>query len=50
MAAQDQHSAGGAMDIKEHVRTWNLFLSLIKWSMGGIGLIMIGLAIFRTHN
>jgi hypothetical protein len=40
----------GNMDIKDHVKGWQGFTSFVKWSMGGILLIMIFLAIFRTHG
>ncbi len=39
----------GGMDISQHVKTWKGFTSLVKWSLFGILLIMIFLAIFRTH-
>jgi hypothetical protein len=50
MAAQDSHGTGGSMDLTDHMRTWTGFASHIKWSLGGIFLIMVFLAIFRTHN
>lgn len=50
MAVQDDHAAGGSMDIAEHMRTWKQFTGLIKWSCGSIALLMIILLIFRTHN
>jgi hypothetical protein len=40
----------GSMDISEHVKAWAGFTSFVKWSIAGIGLIMIFLAIFRTHG
>ncbi|MDE1937645.1 MAG: aa3-type cytochrome c oxidase subunit IV [Alphaproteobacteria bacterium] len=40
----------GTMDISEHQRTWKLFISGIKYSLSGIGLIMLFLLIFRTHG
>ena len=40
----------GKMDIGEHLRTWKLFTGLIKWSLIGIGLVMVWLAVFRTHG
>ncbi|MBV9540872.1 MAG: aa3-type cytochrome c oxidase subunit IV [Alphaproteobacteria bacterium] len=39
----------GTMDISAHMKAWSGFTSFVKWSMIGIGLIMIFLAIFRTH-
>ncbi len=50
MAAQDSHGTGGSMDLTDHMRTWTGFTGLVKWSLGGIFLIMAFLAIFRTHN
>jgi hypothetical protein len=50
MAVDDDHSAGGSMDLVDHLRTWRQFTGLIKWSLAGIGLIMLMLFIFRTHN
>ncbi|HEY0105044.1 MAG TPA: aa3-type cytochrome c oxidase subunit IV [Rhizomicrobium sp.] len=40
----------GTMDISEHVKAWAGFTAFVKWSAIGIGLIMIGLALFRTHG
>ena len=37
-------------DYKDHLRTWQGFLGLIKYSIGAIVLLMIFLAAFRTHN
>jgi len=50
MAVEDDHSTGGSTDFVEHMRTWRQFTGLIKWSIIGIGLIMVLLFIFRTHN
>jgi hypothetical protein len=51
MAANDLNGEQtGTMDISEHLRTWKLFTGLVKWSMGGIALVMLGLLIFRTHG
>ena len=38
------------MDISQHVKAWAGFTSFVKWSIIGIVLIMILLAIFRTHG
>jgi hypothetical protein len=40
----------GTMDLKDHLRSWHNFTTFVKWSMGGILIIMIFLAIFRTHG
>ena len=50
MAVDDDHGAGSSMDLADHLRTWRQFTGLIKWSIAGIGLIMLVLLIFRTHN
>jgi len=39
----------GTMDISQHVKGWVGFTRFVKWSIVGIGLIMIFLAVFRTH-
>ncbi len=46
----DRHDSAGTMDISEHVRTWKLFTSLVKWSMAGIAVLMLFLLVFRTHG
>jgi len=53
MAAHgDSHgdNQSGSMDISQHIKAWAGFTSFVKWSMIGIGLVMIFLAIFRTHG
>ena len=50
MAVEDDHGAGGSMDLGDHLRTWRQFTDLIKGSIVVIGLIMVLLFIFRTHN
>ena len=40
----------GSMDISQHVKAWAGFTSFVKWSMIGIGLVMVFLALFRTHG
>lgn len=47
-----EHGAadGGAMDISGHIQTWLSFWAATKWSVVGITVILILLAIFRTHN
>ena len=39
----------GTMDISQHVKAWAGFTQFVKWSIIGVGLIMIFLAVFRTH-
>lgn len=51
MAAHgDSEQTAGSMDINQHIKTWAGFTSFVKWSMIGIGLIMVFLALFRTHG
>jgi hypothetical protein len=50
MAAHGDHQQGGSMDITDHVRTWNGFVTFIKVSGVLIGALMVFLAIFRTHG
>ena len=45
---QGHGSATSSADFNEHVRTWKGFVTFIKYSMAGIAIIMILLAIFRT--
>jgi hypothetical protein len=39
----------GSMDMSQHIKGYAGFLGFAKWSIIGIGLIMIFLALFRTH-
>ena len=50
MAAHGEQTQNAGSDFAEHQRTWKGFTSFIFWSGVGIGLIMILLAIFRTHG
>ena len=51
MAVQGNSNDGhGSMDITHHVKAWAGFTSFVKWSIVLIGLVMILLAIFRTHG
>jgi Bacterial aa3 type cytochrome c oxidase subunit IV len=51
MSADTGHGSDeGTMDISDHVKTWNGFLTLVKWIIIGNIVVMVGLAIFRTHN
>ena len=40
----------GSMDISEHTQSWAGFTAFVKWSIIGILIIMVFLAIFRTHG
>ena len=50
MASHDDHYVSGSMDISQHQRAWVGFLTFVKYSLGFIFLVMIFLAIFRTHG
>lgn len=39
----------GSMDISQHKRAYAGFLSFAKWSMIGILLVVVFMAVFRTH-
>lgn len=50
MSADSTHgSDNGSMDITEHQKTWAGFMTLVKWIAFGCVLLLIFLAIFRTH-
>ena len=38
------------MDISEHVKMWNAFWNVSKWSVAALLVLAALLAIFRTHN
>ena len=40
----------GSMDISQHKKFYLGFLTLTKWAIIGIALVMIFLAFFRTHQ
>jgi hypothetical protein len=44
------HSTGGSMDITEHVKMWNSFWNVSKWSAVSLIILAALLALFRTHN
>ena len=46
----DSHYQKGTMDISQHVKGWKGFTAFVKYSMAGLVLIMVFLAIFRTHG
>lgn len=51
MSADTGHGSDeGTMDIRDHVKTWNGFLKLVKWVIIGNIALLIFLAIFRTHG
>jgi Bacterial aa3 type cytochrome c oxidase subunit IV len=49
-APQDSDYQPGSMDISQHKRAYEGFLTFTKYSLVGIFLIMALLAVFRTHG
>ena len=49
MAEHDDHQTSGSTDFGEHLRTWRLFTSMIKWNLIGAAIVMLLLLLFRTH-
>jgi hypothetical protein len=50
MTEHDSHFTPGSMDISQHKRGYAAFLTGVKWTVGFVLLLMVFLAIFRTHN
>jgi Bacterial aa3 type cytochrome c oxidase subunit IV len=50
MATTEEHYTPGSMDISDHRRAYAGFLTFLKYSLAGILLVMIFLAMFRTHG
>jgi hypothetical protein len=48
--AHDSDYQPGSMDISQHKKAYAGFLTFTKYSFSGIMLIMILLALFRTHG
>ena len=46
----DNEGEGGTMDISEHVKTWDWFTWAVKWGIIVNVLILVFLAMFRTHG
>ena len=44
-----EHPATSAADMREHLETWHGFMKFVKWGIIGNILILVFLAIFRTH-
>ncbi len=36
------------LEMGEHLRTWRLFVSLLKWNVAALALLLLGLLLFRT--
>jgi hypothetical protein len=49
MAHDDDYQIG-SMDISQHKKSYAGFLTASKWTFGLVLLIMVFLAIFRTHG
>jgi len=50
MGGDAQDYKPGSMDISGHLATWHGFVTFTKWAVIFNVLVMIFLAIFRTHN
>jgi hypothetical protein len=51
MAADSGHGTNtGDVDMKEHLKTWSGFLTLVKWVLIGNAILLFFLFLFRTHN
>ncbi len=50
MAGDAQDYKPGSMDINDHLKTWNGFVAFTKWGLAFNILVLIFLAIFRTHS
>ena len=50
MAHEDSHYTPGSMDISQHKRGYAGFITAVKWTASLIILLLVFLAIFRTHN
>ncbi|GAA0525305.1 hypothetical protein FHS83_001920 [Rhizomicrobium palustre] len=48
--AEDEDETRATMEMGEQLRTWRLFLSLAKWHILGLGLLLLLLLAFRTHS
>ncbi len=48
--AHEQDYQPGSMDISQHKKSYLGFLAFTKYSLVGILLIMVFLAVFRTHS
>ena len=46
----DNHSAGGSMDITDHVKMWLAFWNVSKWGVILLAILAGLLFVFRTHN
>jgi hypothetical protein len=47
----DEHEeTPAATDMGEHLRTWRLFISMVKWNLIAAGVLMLFLLMFRTHG
>jgi hypothetical protein len=40
----------GHMDISQHRKTWSGFVRFTTWSLILIGILMVGMLIFRTNG
>jgi hypothetical protein len=54
MAGNTEHSSDmgstDATDMAEHIRTWKGFIRFLQWQVAGVVIVLVFLAIFRTHG
>ncbi len=51
MQSEQNHAPdSGNTDMAEHLRTWHGFLSFMKWQVIAAVVLLVFLAIFRTHG
>lgn len=50
MAEEHDEEPHATADMGEHLRTWRLFVSMLKWNLVALGVLMLALLAFRTHG
>jgi hypothetical protein len=51
MQSENQHAPdSGHTDMAKHLRTWHGFLSFMKWQVIAAIILLVFLAIVRTHG
>ena len=51
MDEQDNGGEGrGTADMGERLRTWRMFLSAIRWTVGATAILLLVLLALRTHG
>ena len=46
----DHREESSSPDLGEHLRTWRLFTSVIKWNLVAAAIVMLFLLLFRTNT